>query len=78
VNPVIKPNGTITDLDGNTIQDSNGHIGFPGFDGMVATVSLAWVAQMQEAGVPITFAYISDAHDHRRTPDDSELGRLEG
>ena len=67
VNPVIKPSGTMTDLDGNMIQDSNGHIGFPGFDGMVATVSLAWVAQMQEAGIPITFAYISDAHDGHGT-----------
>ena len=63
VNPVIKPNGSMTDLDGNVIQDATGHIGFPGFDGMEATVSLAWVAQMQEAGIPITYAYISDAHD---------------
>ena len=63
VNPVIKPSGLMTDLDGNVIQDSSGHIGFPGFDGMEATVSLAWVAQMQEAGIPITYAYVSDAHD---------------
>src|SRR6266481_29726 len=67
VNPVINAGGPMTDLDGNTIQDANGHIGFPGFDGMVATVSLAWVAQMQEAGIPITFAYISDAHDGHGT-----------
>ena len=51
------------DLNGNTIQDANGHVGFPGFDGVEATVSLSWVAQMQEAGVPVTYAYISDAHD---------------
>ena len=63
VNPVIKPTGPMTDLDGNVIQDATGHIGFPGFDGMEATVSLSWVAQMQEAGVPVTYAYISDAHD---------------
>src|SRR5712691_4758104 len=43
VNPVIKPSGPMTDLDGNTIQDASGHIGFPGFDGMEATVSLSWV-----------------------------------
>src|SRR5258706_4664925 len=30
---------------------------------MQATVTLSWVAQMQEAGIPITYAYISDAHD---------------
>src|SRR5882762_7782867 len=67
VNPIIKPTGPMTDLDGNVIQDANGHVGFPGFDGMEATVSLAWVAQMQEAGIPITFAYISDAHDGHGT-----------
>jgi hypothetical protein len=66
-NPVIKPSGPMTDLDGNVIQDATGHIGFPGFDGMAATVSLSWVAQMQEAGIPVTYAYISDAHDGHGT-----------
>jgi hypothetical protein len=63
VDPVIKPGAPMTDLGGNVIQDQNGHVGFPGFDGMGATVSLSWVAQMQEAGIPVTYAYISDAHD---------------
>ena len=63
VNPVIKPNGPMTDLGGNVIQDQNAHIGFPGFDGMTATVSLSWIAQMQEAGIPVTYGYVSDAHD---------------
>lgn len=67
VNPIIQPNGPMTDLDGNVIQDATGHVGFPGFDGMEAAVSLAWVAQMQEAGIPITYAYISDAHDGHGT-----------
>jgi hypothetical protein len=58
---------TPKDLDGNTIQDATGHVGFPGFDGMEATDSLSWVAQMQEAGVPVSFAYISDAHDGHGT-----------
>jgi hypothetical protein len=66
-NPVIKPSGPMTDLDGNVIQDATAHIGFPGFDGMSATVSLSWVAQMQEAGIPVTYAYISDAHDGHGT-----------
>jgi hypothetical protein len=60
----IFPGGIPTDLDGNTIQDATGHVGFPGFDGMEATNSLSWVAQMQESGVPVTYAYISDAHDN--------------
>jgi hypothetical protein len=67
VNPVIKSSAPMTDLDGNVIQDATGHVGFPGFDGMEATVSLAWVAQMQEAGIPITYAYVSDAHDGHGT-----------
>jgi hypothetical protein len=54
---------TPRDLNGNVIHDSTGHVGFPGFDGMEATNSLSWVAQMQEAGIPVTYAYISDAHD---------------
>jgi hypothetical protein len=67
VDPLIFPGGTPTDLDGHTIQDAAGHVGFPGFDGMEATVSLSWVAHMQEAGIPVTYAYISDAHDGHGT-----------
>ena len=63
VAPQISPSLPMKDLFGNTIQDPNGNIGFPGFDGMSAAVSLSYVAAMQEHGVPITYAYISDAHD---------------
>ncbi|TME82523.1 MAG: hypothetical protein E6I45_05940, partial [Chloroflexi bacterium] len=49
VNPVIKPSGPMTDLNGDVIKDATNHVGFPGFDGMEARVSLSWVAQMQEA-----------------------------
>ncbi|HKV03025.1 MAG TPA: hypothetical protein VJQ26_12910 [Ktedonobacteraceae bacterium] len=59
----ISPNTPLTDLNGNVIQDPQGHTGFPGFDGMSASVSLAYVAAMQEHNVPVTYAYISDAHD---------------
>jgi hypothetical protein len=54
----------MTDLDGNVIQDATGHVGFPGFDGMFPRNSLSYVAAMQEAGIPVTYAYISDAHDN--------------
>ncbi len=64
VAPVISPNGPLTDLNGNVIQDASGHVGFPGFDGMPAAVSLSYVAAMQEHGVPVTYAYISDSHDN--------------
>jgi hypothetical protein len=63
VAPQISPNGPMTDLNGAVIKDPNGNIGFPGFDGMSAAVSLGYVAAMQEHGVPVTYAYISDAHD---------------
>ncbi len=63
VAPQISPTLPMTDLNGNIIQSPTSNIGFPGFDGMEAPVSLAYVADMQEHGVPITYAYISDAHD---------------
>ena len=64
VAPQISPNGPMTDLDGNTIQDPQGNQGFPGFDSMSASVSLSYIAAMQEHNVPITYAYISDVHDN--------------
>jgi hypothetical protein len=63
VAPVISPNGPMTDLNGNVIESPTGNVGFPGFDGMEATVSLSYVAAMQEHGIPVTYAYISDLHD---------------
>ncbi|TMF45738.1 MAG: hypothetical protein E6I32_12760 [Chloroflexi bacterium] len=68
VAPQISPSGPLTDLNGNVIKDpSSGDIGFPGFDGMSAAVSLSYVASMQEHGIPVTYAYISDAHDNHVT-----------
>ncbi len=67
VAPKINLGGPLTDLNGSVIQDHHtpvSHVGFPGFDGMSATVSLSYVAAMQEHGIPITYAYISDAHDN--------------
>jgi hypothetical protein len=66
-----------TDLDGNVITDAKGNVGFPGFDGMSASVSLGLVATMQERGIPVTYAYISDAHDdhvHARAFGPGEAG----
>ena len=58
--PVSVP---LTDFLGNPIVDPFGQPGFPGFDGMYAAVTLSYVASMQEHGIPVTYAYISDAHD---------------
>ncbi len=53
----------VNDTTGEAITDPAGNCGFPGFDGMLAKNTLGYVAQMQESGVPITYGYISDAHD---------------
>ena len=66
VAPVISPNGPLNDLDGNLITDDSNppNPGFPGFGEIDAAQSLAYVAAMQEAGIPVSFAYISDVHDN--------------
>jgi len=66
VNPAITGgDGCVKATDGTDIKDPTGTFcGFPGFDGALAKNTLGEVAQMQENGVPVTFAYISDAHDN--------------
>jgi hypothetical protein len=73
VQPVINPGGPILDLDGNVIAnvvtDDNGNVtatfpGFPGFD-PTASQSLGYVATLLEAGVPVVYFYIADAHDNQ-------------
>lgn len=63
VMPVISPSGPMVDLDGNVINGANSNPGFPGFD-PTASQSLGYVAAMQEHGIPVTYAYIADAHDN--------------
>src|ERR1700722_1006866 len=57
---------SLNDMDGNVITDANtpANIGFPGFSGINAAQTLGYIASMQENGVPVTFAYISDVHDN--------------
>ena len=63
VNPAITGGqAAVNDTNGNPITDGFGQPGFPGFDSMMASNSLGYVAQMQENGVPVTYAYISDGH----------------
>ena len=68
VAPVINNGQQMTDLSGNVITDGNGNDGFPGFGGISASQALSYVADMQEHGVPVTYAYISDAHDNHAAP----------
>src|SRR5215471_15142494 len=63
VQPVISPSGPVKDLDGNVIQTAAGNPGFPNIFNPLATQSLGYAATMLEAGVPVVYLYISDAHD---------------
>ncbi len=70
--PVVTQGGymrspVLTALNGQPVTDSNGNGGFPGFDGMAPNVSLSIVASMQKHGVPVTYAYLTDAHDNQLT-----------
>ncbi len=65
VRPAISPAGPVKSLSGQVIRGPGGRPGFPGFDAMTPDNSLGYVADMQEHGVPVTYAYLSDAHsDH--------------
>jgi hypothetical protein len=65
VNPAVTGGeAAVNDLNGQPITDPFGQPGFPGFDAMLAKNTLGYVAQLQENGVPVTYAYISDAHDN--------------
>jgi hypothetical protein len=64
VNPALTGGPVMNDLNGQPVTDPFGQNGFPGFDGLFASTTLSYIATMQEKGVPITFGYISDAHDN--------------
>ena len=49
--------------DTTQILDSTETPGFPGFDGMEANNALGYTAAAQEAGIPVTYTYLSDVHD---------------
>jgi hypothetical protein len=66
--PVVSSAGNLVDLNGNEINGGflpAGHPGFPGFGPISAAQSLAYLADMQETGVPVTYGYISDAHERK-------------
>jgi hypothetical protein len=68
VQPQISPSGPVKDLDGNVITDSSTppNVGFPGFD-PTSSQTLGYLATMLEAGVPVVYGYIEDAHDNHIT-----------
>ncbi|HEY7078010.1 MAG TPA: hypothetical protein VH418_21680 [Solirubrobacteraceae bacterium] len=75
VDPAITGgNPCVTNTAGEQIKDPDGNCGFPGFDAMLAKNTLGYVAQMQENGVPVTYGYISDAHDNHNPPGSGAFG----
>ena len=61
--PVTDAAGNLTDLNGTEMDGQYVNTpGFPGFGPITAAQSLSYVADMQESGVPVTYAYISDVH----------------
>jgi hypothetical protein len=62
--------GNLVDLNGNQINGEflGNSPGFPGFGDINASQTLAYVADMQEAGVPVTYGYISDIHGNEDIP----------
>ncbi len=64
----------IKDLDGVTISDGPGGTGNPGFPGFDPSPSqtLGYLAAMLEAGVPVVYGYIEDAHDNHNFPSDPD------
>jgi hypothetical protein len=63
--PVTDAAGNLTDLNGNPLINTFANKpGFPGFS-PTAPQSLAYLADMQEIGIPITYGYISDLHERK-------------
>ena len=67
VQPVISSSGPVMDLDGVVITDPfSNKPGFPTDFNPSATASLGYAAKMLEAGVPVVYTYVADAHDPHR------------
>ena len=62
--------GNLVDLNGNELDGAflTNHPGFPGFSNINASQTLAYLADMQEAGVPVTGGYIADLHGNEHIP----------
>jgi hypothetical protein len=62
---------TVSNLSGQPITDASGNPGFPGYNRLQPVNSLAYTLALQEHGVPVTFTYVSSAHE---TPDGTPFG----
>ncbi len=61
--PLLTGQPTVMNLAGHPITDSNGNLGFPGYDSLQPVNSLAYTLALQEHGVPVTFTYVSSTHE---------------
>jgi hypothetical protein len=68
VQPVISPGGPVKDISGNVLADERGNPGYPNRFNPTAAHTLGYAATMLEAGVPVVYAYIADAHDPNPVP----------
>jgi arylsulfatase A-like enzyme len=70
------PTGHVKDVFGTTvIADGFGRPGFPNIFSPTAAQSLGYAAAMMEAGVPVIYAYVADAHDRNPLAIDPVTGR---
>jgi hypothetical protein len=58
----------VKDTDGTVITDAYGHPGFPNIFSPLASQSLGYGATMLEAGIPVVYIYVADAHDRNPVP----------
>ena len=66
--PVTNASGNLVDLSGNQINGAflpPNTPGFPGFGPIVARQSLAYMADLLEADVPVVYGYIGDIHERK-------------
>lgn len=62
--------GNLVDENGSEIDGAflTNHPGFPGYGGINASQTLAYMADMLESGVPVVNGYISDLHGNHHIP----------
>ena len=61
--------GNLVDLNGNELDGAFlSTPGFPGFSNINPSQTLAYLADMQESGVPITSGYMADIHGNEHIP----------
>jgi arylsulfatase A-like enzyme len=60
--------GSVKDTDGGVVADAYGRPGFPNIFSPLAKQSLGYAATMLEAGIPVVYVYVADAHDRNPLP----------